>query len=406
MLRTVFSFFGVVLFLNINAQLKNGWYRAIITRPDSVSIVFNAEAVLQNKKTVLYIRNAAERLKVDNIKLKGDSVFIEMPFFESSFKLKKLSNHSLKGVWLKGASNRIIEMPVLFEYGNKSRFVAGDSLNENLDGKWQVVFTRSNGTDRPAVAVFEQNGKMVTGTFLTPTGDYRYLEGTLNKNTLQLSCFDGSHAYYFSAEVNGKIISNGKFYSTVSAPESWKAVKNNNASLPDTLQQTQLKDGETKLNFRFKDVNGKTVSINDARFKNKVVIVQLMGSWCPNCMDESNFLKSVYKDYKEKGVEIIALAYELTTNEARSKASLQKFINRFSIVYPVLIAPAAVNDEQRTEKTLPQLTPIRSFPTTIFIGKDGTVKKVHSGFYGPGTGVYHEEFKKEFFAIVNELLNQ
>jgi len=123
-------------------------------------------------------------------------------------------------------------------------------------------------------------------------------------------------------------------------------------------------------------------------------------------MDESNFLKTVYKDYKEKGVEIIALAYELTTNEARSKASLEKFINRFSIVYPVLIAPAAVNDEQRTEKTLPQLTPIRSFPTTIFIGKDGTVKKVHSGFYGPGTGVYHEEFKKEFFAIVNELLNQ
>ena len=406
MIKSVFSVIGTVLFFSVNAQLKTGWYRAAITRPDSVSIIFNAEAVLQNKKTVLYIRNAAERLKVDNIKLKGDSVFIEMPFFESSFKLKKLSNHSLKGVWLKGASNRIIEMPVLFEYGKASRFTTGDSLAAVIDGKWQVTFTRSNGTDRPAVAVFEQKDKIVTGTFLTPTGDYRYLEGTLNENTLQLSCFDGSHAYYFSAEVNGKNISNGKFYSTVSAPESWKAVKNNNATLPDTLQQTQLKDGETKLNFRFKDVNGKTVSINDARFKNKVVIVQLMGSWCPNCMDESNFLKSVYKDYKEKGVEIIALAYELTTNEARSKASLQKFINRFSIVYPVLIAPAAVNDEQRTEKTLPQLTPIRSFPTTIFIGKDGTVKKVHSGFYGPGTGVYHEEFKKEFFAIVNELLNQ
>jgi thiol-disulfide isomerase/thioredoxin len=404
MLRSVFSVINVVLFFNVSAQLKTGWYRATITRPDSVAIIFNAEAVLENKKTVLYIRNAAERLKVDGIKTKGDSVFIEMPFFESSFKLKRLANHSLKGVWLKGASNRIIEMPVLFEYGNASRFAAGAAADVMINGKWQVTFTRSNGTDRPAIAVFEQKGKNVTGTFLTPSGDYRYLEGTLNKNRLQLSCFDGSHAYYFSAIVNGTNISNGKFYSTVSAPEGWRAVKNNNASLPDTLQRTQLQEGETKLNFRFKDVNGKTVSINDVSFKNKVVIVQLMGSWCPNCMDESRFLSSFYKEYKNKGVEIIAVAYELTTDEARSKASLQKFIRQFSIQYPVLIAPASVNDEQRTEKTLPQLTPIRSFPTTVFIGKDGTVQKVHSGFYGPGTGVYHEEFKKEFFEMVNALL--
>jgi peroxiredoxin len=406
MLKSIFSLIGAVVVLNANAQLKTGWYRASITRPDSVAIVFNAEVVIQNKKTVLFIRNAAERLQVDDIKLKGDSVFIEMPFFESSFKLKRLANNSLQGVWLKGASNRIIQMPVLFEYNNASRFIAGDSVDVLIEGKWQVTFTRSNGTDRPAIAVFEQKGKTVTGTFLTPAGDYRYLEGALNKNSLQLSCFDGSHAYYFSATLNQNNISNGKFYSTVSAPETWKAVKNKNASLPDTLQRTQLQEGETKLNFKFKDVTGKTVSINDARFKNKVVLIQLMGSWCPNCMDESRFLKTVYKEYKAKGVEIIALAYELTTDEARSKVSLQKFINRFGITYPVLIAPAAVNDEQRTEKTLPQLTPIRSFPTTIFIGKDGTVQKVHSGFYGPGTGMYYEEFKKDFFETVNKLLKQ
>ncbi len=406
MLKSIFISIGAVLVFNANAQLKTGWYRASIIRPDSVAIVFNAEAVLQNQKTVFYIRNAEERLQVDAVKQRGDSVFIEMPFFESSFKLKKLANNSLQGSWLKGASNRIIEMPVLFEYGNASRFAAGDSEDVIIDGKWQVTFTRSNGTDRPAIAVLEQKGKTVTGTFLTPAGDYRYLEGAINQNHLQLSCFDGAHAYYFSATVSGRNISNGKFYSTVSAPETWKAVKNSNASLPDTLQRTQLQEGETKLNFRFKDVNGKTVSINDARFKNKVVIVQLMGSWCPNCMDESRFLKTVYKAYKAKGVEIIALAYELTTDKIRSKASLQKFINRFAITYPVLIAPAAVNDEQRTEKTLPQLTPIRSFPTTIFIGKDGTVKKIHSGFYGPGTGDYYQDFQTEFYQTIKKLLSQ
>jgi thiol-disulfide isomerase/thioredoxin len=145
-------------------------------------------------------------------------------------------------------------------------------------------------------------------------------------------------------------------------------------------------------------------SINDARFKNKIVVIQLMGSWCPNCMDESRFLKQFYKEYKSKGVEIIALAYEYSTDFNRSKASVQKFINRFQIQYPVLIAPATVSDVQKTEKTLPQLTTINFFPTTIFIDKTGTVRKIHSGFYGPGTGEYYEQFKSEFYRTIQSLL--
>ena len=176
------------------------------------------------------------------------------------------------------------------------------------------------------------------------------------------------------------------------------------AALPDTTLLTQLKPGETKLNFSFKDVNGQTVSINDARYKNKVVVIQLMGSWCPNCMDESKFLTAFYKDYQSRGVEVIALAYEYSTDLYRSKASIQKFSNRIGIKYPVLIAPATVSDEQRTEKTLPQLTPIKSFPTTIFLDRNGNVNRIHSGFYGPGSGEHYELFKTEFYRTVHSLL--
>lgn len=407
MIKSLSFLFCLFLIIHSNAQIKNGWYRAEIKRADGEVIVFNAEAVLKNTKTILYIRNASERLLVDNIKRKADSVFIDMPFFESSFKLKVQNDFSLTGIWIKGTSReQNLELPVTFTYGNQFRFLPGDSLYKNINGKWAVNFTRTNGTERPAIAVFQQNASYVTGTFLTPSGDYRYLEGIVNGRYLRMSCFDGSHAYLFTAEADDNTITNGMFYSSASAPEKWRAVKNENAVLPDTLQRTRLKEGESKLNFSFKDVNGKTVSINDEKFKNKVVVIQLMGSWCPNCMDESNFLKDFYKAYKSKGVEVVALAYELTTDITRSKASLQKFINRFSITYPVLIAPAAVNDEQRTEKTLPQLTPIRSFPTTIFIAKDGTVQKVHSGFYGPGTGVYYQQFQKEFYEIIGNLLKQ
>jgi thiol-disulfide isomerase/thioredoxin len=397
----------ILLTIYTNAQMKTGFYRAAIQRADNVAIIFNAEAVTEKGKTVLYIRNDKERLRVDHVVSKDDSVFIDMPFFESSFKLKLQKDYSLTGIWIKGTSRSTpLELPVTFIYGAKERFADTKPAAASVNGKWQVTFTRATGGERPSVAFFQQKGNRVSGSFITPSGDYRFLEGIINGNKLQLSCFDGSHAYLFTADVTSTAISNGMFYSSASAPEKWRAVKNANAVLPDTTQRTQLKEGESKLNFSFKDVNDKTVSINDEYFKNKVVIIQLMGSWCPNCMDESRFLKQVYTSYKSKGVELIAIAYELTMDSVRSRVSLQKFIERFEIAYPVLIAPATAGDDTKTEKTLPQLTPIRSFPTTIFIGKDGTVQKVHSGFYGPGTGTYYETFKKEFYETVERLLKE
>lgn len=407
MKQLLFSVLLVFLFSeSVTAQttFRTGWYRAAVLRDDGTEILFNAEVQMNKGKQVLYIRNASERLLVDDIIVKGDSVHIEMPFFESYFRLQVQPDGSLKGKWLKAGSAKLLAFPVTFVYGQKERFAINETTTQNATGRWQVVFTRPNGTERPAIAQFQQKGSAVTGTFLTPSGDYRFLEGIVNGNELRLSCFDGSHAYYFTATINGNNISNGKFFSSASPVELWRAERNKNAALPDTTPVTQLKPGETKLNFSFKDVKGKTVSINDARFKNKVVVIQIMGSWCPNCMDESKFLSSFYKEYKNKGVEIIALAYEYSDDFNRSKASLQKFINRFGIQYPVLITPVTVSDEQRTEKTLPQLTSIRSFPTTIFLSKSGNVAGIHQGFFGPGTGTYFNEFKTDFYRTIRSLL--
>jgi thiol-disulfide isomerase/thioredoxin len=384
--------------------LKTGWYRAGIQRPDAAEIIFTAELIQKNNKPLLYIRNGEEKLVVDDITVKGDSVFIEMPFFESYFKLQMNKDFSLSGKWIKGTSNKNLELPVVFQYGSKERFTVEEKAVQSIAGRWQVTFTRPNGTERPAIAEFQQKENYLTGTFLTPSGDYRFLEGVVNGSELKLSCFDGSHAYLFTAQISNNGIVNGNFYSSASNAEKWRAVKNNKAALPDTIQRTELKPGETRLNFTFKDINGKSVSINDAKYKNKVVVIQIMGSWCPNCMDESKFLSQFYQQYKSKGVEVLALAYEYSLDEKRSKASIQKFINRFKIQYPVLIAPATVSDEQKTEKTLPQLTPIKFFPTTIFIGKDGKVNKVHSGFYGPGTGAFYEQFKTDFYRTIQSLL--
>jgi thiol-disulfide isomerase/thioredoxin len=397
-------FFSTTLIAQTANPLRTGWYRASIMREDGAAIIFNAELQQKSGVYIMYIRNGEERILVDDIRFSGDSVQIEMPFFESYFRLQLQPNGKLAGKWFKAGSAKLLEFPVEFVHGQKERFPITEKVRENSSGRWEVAFTRTNGTDRPAIAAFQQNGSSLTGTFLTPSGDYRFLEGIVNGDSLLLSCFDGSHAYLFTATIKANTITNGMFYSSASPAEPWRAVRNEKAVLPDTTVLTQLKPGESKLNFTFKDVNGKNVSINDARFKNKVVVIQIMGSWCPNCMDESQFLSSFYKEYKSKGVEVVALAYEYSTDFNRSKASVQKFINRFGIEYPVLITPTTTSDEQRTEKTLPQLTPIRMFPTTVFLDRQGNVVKIHHGFYGPGTGAFYTEFKADFYRTIRSLL--
>jgi thiol-disulfide isomerase/thioredoxin len=148
------------------------------------------------------------------------------------------------------------------------------------------------------------------------------------------------------------------------------------------------------------------VSLQDKAFRNKVVIIQIMGSWCPNCMDETRFLSDYYKKNKDRGIEVIALAYERTANYNESRKSLQSFKSRFDITYPVLITGVAVSDTLRTEKTLPRIKKILGFPTTIFIDKKGRVRKISTGFNGPGTGDHYEIFKKEFNELVDGLLKE
>ncbi len=196
------------------------------------------------------------------------------------------------------------------------------------------------------------------------------------------------------------------FYSGARGKEGWTAARDANAKVVTDAVAMFLKPGEEKLDFRFPNLNGKDVSINDSRFKNKVVVVQILGSWCPNCMDETAFLSDYYNKNKQRGFEAVALAYEYSTDFNRSVKSLQKFQQRFKVQYPILVTGVKVSDSLRTEKTLPQVTRIKVFPSSIIIDKKGNVRKFDTGFFGPGTGMHYEEYKKEFYATIDELLKE
>jgi thiol-disulfide isomerase/thioredoxin len=401
--------FAAVLLMSSSLVLpaQDEVYRAVLLREDRYPIIFTVEKAAVRGKPVWYIRNAEERIRVDSIRQQGDSIWVDMPFFESRFELKALSSGAITGNWIKGTTRADQVMPVQIDKGS-TRFTSNNVPNQySIDGRWRVNFTRPTGGSRPAVAEFRQRNGKVTGTFLTPSGDYRYLEGILNGDSLQLSCFDGSHAYYFGARLSGPgTITNGIFASGAKHVETWSAGKDPQARLDETSSMMYLREGQEKLNFRFPDLDSNLVSITDPRFDNKVVVVQIMGSWCPNCMDETRFLSRYYDSNANRGLEIVALAYEYSTDYKRAQKSLRKFQQQFDVKYPMLITGVTSSDSLRTEKTLPQLTHIKAFPTTLFIGRDGKVREIHPGFYGPGTGAYHAEFRKTFQETMDRLLNE
>jgi thiol-disulfide isomerase/thioredoxin len=392
---------------SLKAGLSIGSWRGEIFRADGNSIVFNFQTKIHAGKIVIYIINGAERLQVNEVSEKADSLFIRMPFYDSYFALKIVDSKNLRGNWIKNYGDHLVAIPFSATFDVSQRFPTYQPPSFNISGRWSVLF-RGTDDSTESVGEFRQTGPRVTGTFLTVTGDYRYLEGIVSGDTLKLSTFDGGHAYYFTSIIrDSNRMTGGFYYAGAVSVETWNAEKNPEAKLPDEFSQSQLKNPDNAiLHFRFPDLNGRMTSLQDPAFRNKVVIIQILGSWCPNCMDETSFLAPWYIQNKSRPIAIIGLAYERTTSFANAKRLLQPFISRFNVTYPILATGVSVNDSLRTEKTLPEIQKIVGFPTTIFIDKKGVVRKIDTGFNGPGTGEHYEAFKKEFNELINTLVNE
>jgi peroxiredoxin len=385
-------------------KLQTGAWRGVLKTSSGNNLPFNFEVSDTANAQQITVINGAERLKVTDVKLSGDSVFIHMPLFDSEFRLRYESGY-LVGKWIKHLGNKDGVMDFVAEPHAAWRFFkAPPAPAFNVSGRWSAIFGEGDSRDT-TVGEFKQDGAKLTGTFLTTTGDYRYLEGSVAGDSLYLSCFDGGHAFIFKAKINSaNSMVDGKMYSGYSGLDTWAALKDDNAKLPDAYSLTALKPGYNKIAFTFKDIKGNTVSLSDARFKNKVVIVQILGSWCPNCMDETNYMVGrYYPKYHPEGVEVIGLAYERTTDFAKSQRTLQQLKNHFNVPYPLLITGYTPGSGD-PQKSLPMLADFKGFPTTIIIDKKGEVRKIHTGFSGPGTGDYYTQFINEFEKLTDDLL--
>ena len=381
-------------------ELQTGIWRGVIDlQGQQLPFTFEVEN-LQGQIRV-FLKNGPERLTLDEVDITGDSVRMVLHIFDAELRAR-VDGNSLHGFYFKNYDHSF-KQPFNATLGDDFRFdKTSDQPTADFSGKYSVQFISDKGDTTASVGIFTQQGNHAQGTFLTPNGDYRYLEGNVINNKLYLSTFDGNHAFIFSAVKDTQNNLTGDYWSGKSAHEKWTGIKNENAKMPDAETLTYLVKGYEKIDFQFPDLNQNIISLSDEKFRNKVVIVQIFGTWCPNCMDETKFLTQWYKENHARGVEILGLAYERKDDFEYASGRVKKMKQKLGVDYDFVIA--GTNDKKKASETLPMLNQIIAFPTTIFIGKDGKVKHIRTGFEGPGTGTYHELFKQRFNEMVNELL--
>jgi peroxiredoxin len=416
-MKTPFSFLKTVLVLLLlvvgvsacaprDKKLQPGTWRGVLNIANR-ELPFQLEVATNPAgEPIAYLINGEERLLLDDIEVSGDSVKFPLHIFDADLKAHiNDQEDGLKGEWIRYNLKKPFRVAFSAQLGQRHRFDQDPApASFSYTGKWEVVFSHPGGKEEKAIGVFRQKGNQLQGTFLSATGDYRYLDGQVNGQLLQLSTFDGANAYLFRAKPRGKDLLEGQFFYGPDGMSTWTARRNDQAVLPAADTLTYLKPGYERLSFTFPNLAGKPVSLADPKYRGKVVVVQLMGSWCPNCMDETAFLAPFYRRHRNRGLEIIGLAYEQSPEFAQAKKRLDRLKERFGIDYDLLVA--GVRDNKAAARTLPMLNHVLAFPTTIIIDKRGAVRKIHTGFSGPGTGKYYEAFVADFERTINKLLQE
>lgn len=345
------------------------------------------------------IYNASEVIHIDEVLINGDSIIIRSQVFEGYIS-GTFTKNSIEGEFIKESLNRIVPFKAIF--GEGQRFKTNKNPKVNVSGIWETDFGKGTDDFYVGKGIFTQKGSKVTGTFRTTTGDYRFLEGIMDGDSLKLSAFDGAHAFLFTAKATDSSLE-GNFYSGNHFKKNFESKRNESFELPHTDSLTYLKAGYDKMDFSFPDINGKIVSLNDKRFIDKVVVVQIMGTWCPNCLDESKFLVNYLKNSRNKDLEVVALAFEYAKTKEKAIKGIKRLKKAIGVEYPVLLAQYGTSSKSKAEDKLPMLNHVLSYPTTIIIDKKGKVRKLHTGFNGPATGGKYEVFKADFDLFIKEL---
>jgi thiol-disulfide isomerase/thioredoxin len=373
-----------------------GPWRAVLDL-EGATLPFTIEVTARGDALAGRLCNGRRCDPLSAVRVRGDSVVLEMADYDATI-AARLAGDSLRGVY-RNVGNR---GPRLIPFrAARGRWPASRG-SAALVGRWDATFFSDFGSS-PRVFELRNGPAGLEGTMISNTGDYGHFAGAVAGDSFTLAHFDGSFVYLLTGALRGDTL-RGVFHAGLRTQTPWLAVRSTGAAHLKSPTEITAADTSGPFRFGFPDLAGRMVTERDPRFRGKVVLVDVFGTWCPTCHEQAPMLVRLYRKYHARGLEIVGLAYEVSGDTAIDARQVRRYRDKFSIPYPLLLA--GVNDVDAAAATLPQLRGFTSFPTSVFLGRDGRVRLVHAGFYGPATGPQHQRLIGGFEAEIERLLRE
>jgi thiol-disulfide isomerase/thioredoxin len=371
---------------------KSAWAGTVELTP-GVNLPFQMNLDLANPRPTGYFLIGDEQAPIPEIERMGDDV---------TFKFSEYGAE-MRGTW----NGRDWT-------GKYLRIRSTETKSFNFTASPQPAVKPAVHVDAPPVGNYQVNETTVAklwakdgalfGTFIATDGDYGLLEGRPAGRGIQLNRFTGWQAIAIVLEPGSGGTLTGTLYAAANdKPQDLSLRTRTGLNLePPASQQTAVKDPQAGFNFSGLSLSGETIRSTDQRFKGKALIVDIMGTWCHNCMDEAPVLEQLQKRYGKDGLEVVGLSFEIAEDPALGRKNLQLFKDRFGITYTLLFC-GSMDDDNVNRQIHSQLDHFFAYPTTIFMDKSHRVQFVHSGFKGPGTGGEFQAQQNEFQNLVRKL---
>lgn len=341
--------------------------------------------------------NAGECVPAGPVRIAGDSIVIDLTDYAATIAVRR-SGDSLVGAY----SNVGSRGPRVIPFRASRGTWPASPLPPGLAGQWDATLV-TDGRASPRLFVFSNGSHGAEAAVISNTGDYGRFRGESAGDSTAFSHFDGTFVYMFTARLEGDTL-RGTFHAGLRTQTPFTAVRSTGRGHLRPPTEVTRADTTEPFRFAFPDLAGRLVTQDDPRFRDKVVIVDVFGTWCATCHYAAPILEGFQREYGPRGLAVVGLAYEVTGDTAVDGVLVRRYREKFGLTFPLLLA--GIGTAEMAAPTLPQLHGFTAFPTTIFLGRDGRVRRVHAGFYGPATGEMHRRQVAEFRAVIETLLQE
>ncbi len=379
------------------------WAGTIELAQGNINVPFHMALDLRSTKPTGYFLVGDEKTPIPEITRQGSSV--TFGFSEYGAEMRGTwDGAQLNGTYVRhrAQGDTLLKFSAAPEIDATSRNQVRSSGGDSLSGKYRVYFEDQERTQSAVVATFWTKGESLYGTFIAPDGDYGLLVGDLSGGKVQLNRFTGWQAIAMTLEKRDGMWS-GNYYFQNDKPRGFVLLPQANIDALPVPKQTTIKNPDVPFAFEGLSISGETIRSSDDRFKGKPLIVDIMGTWCHNCLDSGPLLNDLQKQYGNDGLQVVGISFEINDDAELAKKNLQLFQDRNGLTYTMLFC-GSLEDENVNKRLRSQLNNFFAYPTTLFIGRDGKVRAINSGFKGPGTGEEYQAQIREFHQLADKLM--